>query len=151
MDGRDGRGRTGRMWTGGTDVNGRDGRGRAGRTWTDVDGRDGRDGRGRTGRTWTDGTDDSEKKVITFLPKPNERNSLEILFIWTLAGRVRTKFFENSVHLEIGWACRRQIPAASTSWYVQLNGISCELRAFRTLLARVQMKIISGDFRSFGL
>ena len=62
VDGRDGRGRRGRTWTDGTDV---DGRGRTGRTWTDgtdVDGR-GRKGRarlGRTERTWTDGTDGTD-------------------------------------------------------------------------------------------
>ena len=81
------RGRTGRTWTDGTDGTDVDGRGR---TWTDgTDGTDGtdvdgRDGRGRTGRTWTDGTDgtdDSKRKVINDSP--------EILFSWTLAGRVR--------------------------------------------------------------
>ena len=41
-------------WTDGTDMDGRDGRGQTGRTWTD--GTDGT-GRGRTGRMWTDGTD----------------------------------------------------------------------------------------------
>ena len=52
---------------------------------------------------WKDGTDEAisnyfflEPFLITFFPKPNERNSPEIMFIWTLARRERNarNFYE---------------------------------------------------------
>ena len=152
------------LFQGLTDVDGRDGpdgRGRTRRTWTDgTDGTDGT-GRGRTGRTWTDGTDVDGRDgrchfritFFTFFSKPNERNSPEIPFIWTLAGRVRNA--DNFLQILCIWTLARLVQGKFQPhlriWHVHLNGIPCALYAFRTLLAWVQMNRISGEFRSFGL
>ena len=90
---------------------------------------------------------------ITFFYKPNERNSPEIPFIWTLAGRVRNA--DNFLQILCIWTLARLVQGKFQPhlriWHVHLNGIPCELYAFRTLLAWVQMNRISREFRSFGL
>ena len=90
---------------------------------------------------------------ITFFYKPNERNSPEILFIWTQARRVRNAY--NSQGIPFRWTChiRRcgwNLPCTSLA-KVQMHRICRKLSAFRTRPARVQMNGISGEFRSFGL
>ena len=90
---------------------------------------------------------------ITFFSEPNER-ICSGNYVHLEPGRTGAEciqFLHNSVHLDFGWASKKLIPAASTNWYVQMQGISWKLRAFRSRLARVQMIIISGEFRSFGL
>ena len=86
---------------------------------------------------------------ITFFYKPNERNSPEILFIWTQARRVRNAY--NSQGIPFRWTCniRRcgwNLPCTSLA-KVQMHSIFRKLCAFRTRPARVQMNGISGEFR----
>ena len=57
---------------------------------------------------WKDGTDGAISELLffwshfrCFLYKPNERKSLEFLFIWTLARRVRNA--RNSQEIPVSW------------------------------------------------
>ena len=108
---------------------------------------------------WKDGTDEALSELLFW---GAISNYFFFLNTWTEfyrdyvhldpgQGRVEcTQFLRNSLHLGIpirrcGWNLLFRSPTK-----VQMHRIVQELCAFRTCSARVQMNIISGEFRSFG-